>query len=156
MKYIILLLVVIGLLSACSSKDTESSKEASNDNKVKETTVSGQSDTEADDEEAEKLHKKIKKESTKADFVELNVDNPPYGKKVKVEGEITNVTNEGALGGELYVSQKEGKGFGMYAVYNLTTDEYKVGDKITAYGTVESEKGTAGGPKITATLIEKK
>ena len=154
MKYIILLLVVVGLLSACSSKDTESSKEASNDTKVKETTVSEQSDT--DDEEAEKLHKKIKKESTKADFVELNVDNPPYGKKVKVEGEITNVTNDGALGGELYVSQKEGKGYGMYAVYNLTTDEYKVGDKITAYGTVESEKGTAGGPKITATLIEKK
>ena len=43
----------------------------------------------------------------------------------------------------------------MYAVYNLTTDEYKVGDKITAYGTVESEKELLD-TKITATLIEKK
>ena len=109
------------------------------------------------------LNDKLKKEATKANFVELNGHATEHkNKRVFVEGEIGFISTTGWVGGEFSISTKEGKGYGMYEIYSLDSNEnvvgedIKEGDKVKVYGVVspsESDKPTVikNAPHITAT-----
>ncbi|QXE20452.1 DNA-binding protein [Clostridium sp. 001] len=107
------------------------------------------------------LNAKLKKEATKADFVQLNGHEDQYkGKKVFIEGTVSNVTNENNPGGEFTISAQEGNGYGMYGITSLDIDHGNVGkdivknNKVKIFGTVDG-KDSFGAPHIVATIIEK-
>lgn len=155
-----LLLSGVFVLSACGSDDVE---EVSGDSTpVEEVTRPPLSDAAKQVLEAgkeneptqEELNVKLKEEATQADFVELNVDNPPIDKKVFAAGTITFV-NDSGLGGTFTLTTEEEKGIGIYTIFNLTSDfEVQEGQYVTIYGTVSPDKSEDGSPQITATIIE--
>lgn len=102
----------------------------------------------------DELNVKLKGEAVQADFVELNVDNPPDGKKVFVEGEVSLLT-KGTLD-EFVLTSEEENGKGMYKIQfaNTTDVEYADGDRVRVYGAVNG-KDDVGMPKISASILEK-
>lgn len=102
----------------------------------------------------EELNEELKQDAVRADFVELNVDNPPKDKKVFVDGEVSSL-KEGALD-EFIITSKEGNGNGMYSIQlaNTTNVEFKEGDIVRVYGTVDN-KNELGFPQIFGTILER-
>lgn len=108
----------------------------------------------ANDPTQEELNEELKQDAVRADFVELNVDNPPKDKKVFVDGEVSSL-KEGALD-EFIITSKEGNGNGMYSIQlaNTTNVEFNEGDFVRVYGTVDN-KNALGFPQIFGTILEK-
>lgn len=108
------------------------------------------------------LNTQLKKDATKADFVQLNgYENQYKDKKVYVEGTVSFISQTGAPGGEFDVKVQEGNGYGDYGITSLDTEHnYNIGkdivegSKVKAYGTVEG-KNSEGMPHIVAVIIEK-
>lgn len=105
----------------------------------------------------EQLNETLKREAMKADFVELNVDEPPIGKKVFAEGKVDVLTVDNVMD-EFFLTTREGDGYGMYKINLLKTTgfnfEYSEGDQVRIYGGV-TKKEEDGTPQIIATIIEK-
>lgn len=143
-----LAILLVFALVACSNGDSEEKTTSKTEEIVnKESTEKGPSQ--------QKLNEKLKKEAVKADFVELNVDNPPEGKKVYIDGEVSAL-NKGPMD-EFVLTSKEDKGNGMYMIKlaNTTDVEFSEGDQVRVYGVVNGKDDT-GMPKVLATIIEKK
>ncbi|MEK4922405.1 hypothetical protein MKX78_10835 [Cytobacillus sp. FSL R5-0569] len=109
-----------------------------------------------DDNTQEKLSAQLKEEATKADFVELNVDNPPNGKKVFIDGEVSSLIKDDFVS-EFILTSKENDGYGMYKIKLLdsTDQDFNEGDQVRIYGGV-SGKDDTGTPEILASILEKK
>lgn len=139
-KLILLLAIILGLTGCQSTNDTTTEPESKEESVKIEPTQ-------------EELNAKLKAEAVKADFVEINVDNP-VGKKVFAEGEVTILT-KGALD-EFTLTTKEGDGYGIYQITlaNTTEEDYSEGDIVRIYGTADG-KDELGMPKILATIVEK-
>lgn len=149
MKKSLMGLLFISLtLVACSN---EAEQQPVADQPVEETTTGSQEP----EQTQEQLNEEIKKKAVRADFVEMNVDNPPDGKIVFVEGEVSVLT-KGAID-EFILTSKEGNGHGMYNILlaNTTDAEFSEGDHVKVYGAVNGKDDT-GMPQIFANLLEKK
>ncbi|MFD0827582.1 hypothetical protein ACT8ZR_18295 [Neobacillus sp. M.A.Huq-85] len=129
----------------------------------KDTPVVKTAQEKKDEPTQQELNDKLKSEAVQADFVELNVDNPPLRKKVYIDGKVSVLT-KGVLD-EFTITSKEGNGYGMYHVtlFNTTDTKYSEGDQVRIYGTVgglnsgkEVGKDDSGMIMIIATIIEKK
>lgn len=101
----------------------------------------------------EEKHQQIRKEAEDADFVEINVDNPP-DKIVRIKGEVSAIENAEA-GGKFIISSKEKNGYGVYNVFALFPTNFKENQTITLYGSVQKEKAENGGPLITGLFYDK-
>ncbi|MBM7717294.1 vacuolar-type H+-ATPase subunit I/STV1 [Bacillus thermophilus] len=144
-KFLLIFVVAFLVMVGCSSEDSAAPKEESKPKEEKQT-----EEVEKDDEPTqEELDQKLKEEAVEADFVELNVDNPPDGKKVKATGEVTLV-HESGVGGTFSLTTDEG----IYSIQNMSLEEVEEGQEVTAYGTTSSEKAEDGSPQIVATIIE--
>ena len=148
LKKIILLAVL--LLSACSSEEEVTKK---SEPAEEQTNVEQQVNNE--DLTQEELNEKLKEEATRADIVEINVENPPIGKKVYIDGEVDLLT-EGDKD-EFLITSKESKGFGVYKVklINTTDIDFNEGDQVRIYGGVTGKDETDT-PEILASILEKK
>jgi len=146
LKKIILLAAL--LLSACSSEEEVTKKSEPAD----ETNVEQKVNNE--DLSQEEINEKLKEEATRADFVELDVDNPPIGKKVFIDGKVSVLT-EGTID-SFTLTSEEGTAYGMYKVIliNTTNEEYTSGDQVRVFGSVKG-KDEIGMPEISATILEK-
>ena len=145
-KYLIITLATI-LITACTPKEKKTVS-SSNTNPGEQTEITKEPSQ-------EELNAKLKMEAVQADFVELNIDSPPKGKKVYVDGEVS-VLIKGPLD-EFTITSKEGDGFGMYKIQlrNTTDVEYNNGDFVRVYGAV-NDKDELGFPRIFGTIIEKR
>ncbi|MCM3536607.1 DNA-binding protein [Priestia endophytica] len=144
-KLLALPLLAALLLSACggneeTATETKSDKPATSEEKKNEPTQ-------------EELDAKLKEEATTADFVKLNVDNPPVDEKVTAKGKVSIVYQEG-VGGSFMLETKEGSGYGMYNILNYSLADVKEDDEVTIYGTTTGKKADDGSPQINATIIE--
>lgn len=153
MKIIIYgLLLSLGLiLSACGNEVVE-------EDNVEVNTPEEPIDKQEEDKPTQaELNEILKEEAVEADFVELNVDNPPMNKKVFVDGEITVVTENGALDEFIITSKENEDNNGVYSIMlvNTTDVEYSEGDQIRIYGSVDG-KDEDGLPLIFATILEQK
>ncbi|MCC2526772.1 hypothetical protein LKL24_04940 [Bacillus halotolerans] len=164
MKYIIITLIAFGLLAGCSSNKTTKEQEANEQNKeteAKETDGLSIDDAgvnqedESTDTSQDEVNESVKAQATQAAYEELNVDNPPVDKVVKVNGEVVGVTGEGGMMDSVLISQEENGENRLYQVMNMSYLTLTKGDKVTAYGPVEQGEGTVGTPMITATIIER-
>jgi len=137
------------LLGACSSNEETTKKE-----KPKEE-VNVKSQKTNDDKSQEELNTQLKEEATRADIVELNVDNPPIGKKVFIDGKV-DVLTDGDIE-EFIITSKESNGNGVYKVklINTTDVDFSEGDQVRIYGGVTGKDET-GIPEILASILEKK
>lgn len=120
-------------------------------------------------EQPKQEEKPLKKEINvveyeKADFVNLNKLDNEYNKllgtKVFIEGNVDSVDLEGkvfAKSPNLSLSQKEGEGFGIYAVTGFeikdSVPDIKEGDVVKAYGLI-TLKEKLGFPTIIVDKIE--
>ncbi|MBV4423156.1 OB-fold protein [Clostridium tyrobutyricum] len=146
---VILSIVLIGCGSQTQSNNTTQTKQiVQKQNNSQEPTQ-------------DELNTKLKKDATKADFVQLNGNEDKYkGKKVFVEGTVSSITTEGSTGGEFTITAQEGTGYGMYGITSLDTKSINVGkdivknSKVKAYGTVDG-KDSIGSPHIVATIVQK-
>lgn len=148
MKKIILLAAL--LLSACGSEEEITKESVRNEVQTNvEPQVSNEDLTQGE------LNEKLKEESTRADIVEINVENPPIGKKVYIDGEV-DVLTEGDID-EFLITSKESKGYGVYKVklINTTDEDFKEGDQVRVYGAITG-KDEIDTPEILATVLEKK
>lgn len=143
MKKLLTLLLACGLLAACSS-DTEDEKRKEEATPAAETEETGPTD--------EEVHEKLKAEAKEYTFVELNGDEVAEDTKVKLTGEVTNISEEGMLG-EFTLTTKEVDGFGMYSVNNLMGKEVEEGDQVTVYG-MYAGKSDLGFPSVNTTIVE--
>lgn len=141
-----LIFTMLILMGGCSTPDTE--PVANNQSNVESTEQKNNELTQ------EQLNEELKKEAVRADFVELNVDNPPEGKNVFAEGVVSSLS-EGAMD-EFTLTTNEEKGHGMYKVImaNTTDVEYAEGEIVRIYGGT-SGKNKNGMPEILASIIEK-
>ena len=102
---------------------------------------------------------KLKTEAVKADFVEINGHyDKVKARAVFAEGKITAVDYKNVM--DLFpsftLSQKEGDGYGMYHVRNVSdSKDLKDGDTVKVYGKI-GEPNASGMPTIMCTVIEKK
>lgn len=110
---------------------------------------------EVDKRSQEEINEHLKMVAEKANFVELNVDDPPNGKKVFIDGEITVLYENGTFG-EFMLASKEGEGYGAYNIILLNTTDIKYweGDQVRVYGAVNG-KDESGMPQVLATILEK-
>ncbi|WP_182101807.1 hypothetical protein [Niallia taxi] len=148
MKKIILLAAL--LLSACGSEEEITKESVRNEVQTNvEPQVSNEDLTQGE------LNEKLKEESTRADIVEINVENPPIGKKVYIDGEV-DVLTEGDID-EFLITSKESKGYGVYKVklINTTDEDFKEGDQVRVYGAITG-KDEIDTPEILATVLDKK
>lgn len=145
MRKLIFALFATLLLSACNQESTD---------QVVEETVEAE-ETVINEPSQDELNEQLKEEAVKADFVELNVDTPPDGKKVYIEGEVSLLT-AGTVD-EFVLTSEEETGKGMYKIeFADTTDvDYSEGDQVRVYGAVNG-KDEVGMPKVLATILEKK
>ncbi|MGP9039836.1 DNA-binding protein [Cytobacillus kochii] len=149
-KAFVTILTTSFLLFACGGNE-ESTKEV----KPKEEVNTEQQENN-NDMTQEEVNEQLKKEAEKADFVEINVDNPPEGKKLFIDGKVSLLT-EGDFD-EFILTTDEGPGeHGMYGIQlaNTTDAVYSEGDEVRVYGVVNGKDET-GMPKILATILEKK
>lgn len=152
MKYKIASILLIGLISvsfiSCSKKDKVKNVISKTEESVKKGPTQ------------EEIDKETKSKAVQANFVEINGHEAELKDKVVfAEGQISAVDNSGSV--ELFkgfaLSQKEGDGYGMYYIYNFTSDaSFKDGDTVNVYGSVYENKSTSGMPIIVGTVIEKK
>lgn len=152
MKYKIASIALIGLISfsfiSCSKKEQVKNVIS----KTEESAKKGPTQEEID--------KETKSKAVQSNFVEINGHEAEMKDKIVfAEGQISAVDNSGTV--ELFkgftLSQKEGNGYGMYYVYNFTSDtSFKDGDIVKVYGSVYESKSTLGMPIIVGTVIEKK
>ena len=148
----ILFIVLISIsLISCSEKKVEQKDTAKN---TKTDQVTKPEKTQ------EEIDKETKSKAVQSNFVEINGHEAEMKDKIVfAEGQISAVDNAGSV--ELFkgftLSQKEGDGYGMYYVYNFTSDtSFKDGDIVKVYGSVYENKSTLGMPIIVGTVIEKK
>jgi len=143
------ILIAALLLSACSSEEEVTKKSEPAD----ETNIEQQVNNE--DLSQEEVNEKLKEEATRADIVEINVENPPIGKKVYIDGEV-DVLTEGVVD-EFLITSKESKGYGVYKVklINTTDEDFKEGDQVRVYGGITGKDETDT-PEILASILEKK
>lgn len=157
MKRIIGALLISGVitLSACGNDE---GKEIDGDTapaeELNETVETPPIEETTNEPTQDELNAKLKEEATQAIFVEMNVENPPKGKKVYVDGEVSNLI-EGVLD-EFIITSKEESGNGMYKIQlaNTTDSEYEEGDIVRVYGSVY-DKDELGFPQIAGTILEK-
>lgn len=151
MKKIILTSSLLLLLGACSS-NVETTKE---EKPKKE--ISTEQQENKKDMTQEELNEQLKKEATKANFVEINVDNPPNGKRIYIDGEVSILTEGGGIDTFTLTSKEDNNEYGIYKIElaNTTDAVYSEGDIVRIYGTV-NDKDETGMPKILATILEKK
>lgn len=149
MKKIILMSSLLLLLGACSSKE-----ETIKEEKTKQVNVEIQKTN--DNKSQEELNEQLKKEAKKADIVELNVDNPPIGKKVFVDGEVSSLSKNDSIN-EFVLRSKENDGNGMYKIKLINTIEtdFNEGDQVRIYGAVTGKDET-GTLEILASILENK
>jgi hypothetical protein len=143
----LLFVALIGLfLSACGNEETTAPVEES---QTVEKSLPNEGLTQ------DELNEKIKAEAVQADFAELNVTNPPDGKRVYVDG-VVSILTKGIID-EFILTAKEGDGYGMYKIILLNTidAEYVEGDQVRIYGVVNG-KDDSGMPQISAPILEKK
>ncbi|MEC0534278.1 hypothetical protein P8863_17495 [Bacillus spizizenii] len=120
----------------------------------KEFVTSSSSQQDGQDEiSTEEKQQQIRKEAQDADFVEINVDNPP-DKIVRIEGKVSAIENAEA-GGKFIISSKEKNGYGVYNVFALFPTKLKENQTIILYGSVQKEKAENGGPLITGLFYDK-
>ncbi len=158
MKKIISLLIGIVVCLSFIGCGNTSSKQQSNE-RTKQTT---QKKTDKKEPTQAELNAQLKKDATKADFVQLNGHEDQYkDKKVYVEGTVSFISQAGAPGREFTMSVQEGNGYGDYGITSLDTEHnYNIGkdivegNKVKIYGTVEG-KNSEGMPHIVAIIIEK-
>ncbi|USK48848.1 DNA-binding protein [Bacillus sp. CMF12] len=146
MKKLLIAGVAMLFLSACTQEESEPV--------VNDTETNTEVSSKEEEPSQEELNAKLKDEAVQANFVELNVDNPPDGKKVFAEGEVSTLIKDDVLD-EFTITTNEGNGHGMYSVnlINTTEFEYKEGDRVRIYGAVKG-KDEGGLPQISATIIE--
>ncbi|MCC2528169.1 hypothetical protein LKL24_12165 [Bacillus halotolerans] len=106
-----------------------------------------------DEISTEEKQQQIRKEAEDADFVEINVDNPP-DKIVRIKGEVSAIQNAEA-GGKFIISSKEKNGYGIYNVFALFPTNFKENQTIVLYGSVQKEKAENGGPLINGLFYDK-
>ena len=137
-----LLLTACGEEEAAPKEETPAAEEKEASDKVAETKGPTQ----------EELNVKMKAEAIKLDFVAANGDEVTKDTKVTISGKVTNIAEEG-VGGTFTVTTKEGDGYGMFSVYNLSLKDVSMDSEVTVYGTY-NEKDDLGFPTIIATIIE--
>ncbi|CAI6251833.1 hypothetical protein NRS6120_06940 [Bacillus subtilis] len=140
-----LLLSICGFTYMAQSDDSPTEKEFI-------TSSTSQQDGQ-DDISTEEKHQQIRKEAQDADFVEINVDNPP-DKIVRIEGKVSAIENAEA-GGKFIISSKEKNGYGIYNVFALFPTNFKENQTIVLYGSVQKEKAENGGPLINGLFYDK-
>lgn len=98
----------------------------------------------------------IKREATRADFVELNAGKiETIAKKVFIEGEVSFIETK-TIPKSFTLTSKEGDGFGMY---NITfydeeiSNTIKEGDMVKVFG-LHMGKSNLGMPRVTCEAIE--
>ena len=91
------------------------------------------------------LDAELRKEAVRADFVELNSEgeDAEIGKKVFAEGVIDVVMSEG-VGGEFSLSTKEGEGYGIYTVVNISSNKIREGDTVKIWGVFDGKDEEIG------------
>lgn len=148
-KAFVIILTTSFLLIACGGNE-----ETAKEEKPKEEVVEDQKTN--DDQSQEELNTQLKQEATKADFVELNVDNPPEGKKVFIDGEVSSLIRDDSIN-EFILTSKENDGYGMYKIIlvNSSDADFNEGDQVRIYGGVKG-KDDIGTPEILASILEKK
>ncbi|MCY8127154.1 OB-fold putative lipoprotein [Bacillus spizizenii] len=140
-----LLLSICGFTYMAQSDDSPTEKKS---------ITSSTSQLDGQDEiSTEEKHQQIRKEAQDADFVEINVDNPP-DKIVRIEGKVSAIENAEA-GGKFIISSKEKNGYGIYNVFALFPTNFKENQTIILYGSVQKEKAENGGPLITGLFYDK-
>lgn len=146
LKNIILFVSILVLLVGCSDNKEVSQQKNEETAEVFETSGPTQPTQ-------EELNEEMKSDAVQANFVELNVDDPPNGKRIFAEGEVSILTKD--VLDEFILTTTEGDGYGMYKVIlaNTTDNEYNEGDIVRIYGAVNG-KDEDGIPKITATILE--
>ena len=142
MKELFVLLVAVFLLVACGGKAEEAIETEEPVKTQEETTEPTQDELDA----------KLKAEATPLDFIAANGDKVAEGTKVTITGEVTNIAGEG-IGKAFTVTTKEGDGYGMYTVKNITMKEVSQGDTVTVYGVYDG-KDELSMPTIVVTVIE--
>lgn len=149
MKKVLIIGFAALVLSACGNEDVVKEE----DTTIEETDTIINEEVENDPTQDE-LNAKLKEEAVKADFVELGADNPPNGKSVYIDGEVS-VLMEDVID-QFTLTAKEGDGYGIYHIklINTTDIEYSNGDTVRIYGTVKGKD--EGFPLISATILEQK
>lgn len=132
-------IVVLGMLSACSSSEEKLVQEIFPE-EVSEI---------IEEPSEEELAELMREEAEPAVYNALNVDQPPVDKKVKATGKVTGVKEPGMMG--TFSLQTDD---GIYTIMNLTKTEVEEGRKTTIYGVVAVEKAADGTPTINAVIIE--
>lgn len=139
MKRWFLAIVVVGMASACSPEEEEL---------VQDVFTEGTSAM-IEEPSEEELAELMREEAEPAIFTELNVGQPPVGKKVTATGSVIQVIEPGVMG--TFSLQTDD---GTFIIMNSTKVEVEEGSKVTIYGTVAVEKAADGTPTINAVIIE--
>lgn len=98
------------------------------------------------------VNETVKEIATQASYEELNVNDPPVDKVVKIAGTVESVTGEGGALHSFIISQEEDGEKCLYLVMNMSYLTITKGDKVSAYGPVQEGEET---PVITGVLVER-
>jgi hypothetical protein len=146
MKKLLVLLLSIGLLTACSDAKETSSKDLSSN------TSSTDVEDVSNEPTQEELDAKLKEEAQQANFKALNEDYSA-GQKVTATGKVSFVYEDG-VGGSFSLETNEDGGYGMYNIKNFALSEIQEGQEVTIYGTTTGNTANDGSVEINATIIE--
>ncbi|PSA98341.1 hypothetical protein [Bacillus halotolerans] len=94
------------------------------------------------------VNETVKEIATQASYEELNVNDPPVDKVVKITGTVESVTDKDSF----IISQEEDGEKCLYLVMNMSYLTLTKGDKVSAYGPVQEGEET---PVITGVLVER-
>ncbi|MEC0278815.1 hypothetical protein [Bacillus halotolerans] len=157
MKYIIITLISIGLLAGCSTSNETKNNDTAKQNEInKESNTDGLSiddagvtqEDESTDTARTEVNETVKEIATQASYEELNVNDPPVDKVVKITGTVESVTDKDSF----IISQEEDGEKCLYLVMNMSYLTLTKGDKVSAYGPVQEGEET---PVITGVLVER-
>ncbi|MCY8472932.1 hypothetical protein [Bacillus halotolerans] len=161
MKYIIITLLSIGLLAGCSTSNETKNIDTTKQNEInKESNTDGLSivdagvtqEDESTDTARTEVNETVKEIATQASYEELNVNDPPVDKVVKITGTVESVMDEGGALDSFIISQEEDGEKCLYQVMNMSYLTLTKGDKVSAYGPVQEGEET---PMITGVLVER-
>ncbi|PAY12886.1 hypothetical protein [Bacillus sp. 7705b] len=161
MKYIIITLISIGLLAGCSTSNETKNIDTTKQNEInKESNTDGLSivdagvtqEDESTDTARTEVNETVKEIATQASYEELNVNDPPVDKVVKITDTVESVMDEGGALDSFIISQEEDGENCLYQVMNMSYLTLTKGDKVSAYGPVQEGEET---PVITGVLVER-